>query len=146
MRANQLRLWFASMAYVLMCALRRIGLADTEFAGATCGRIRLRLLKIGTLVRVRVRRVKIAHGLRLHAAASGRGTDHRLTPPATNQTAHSSHADPTSAATAVAGQLCATSRPVDGSEEFTIDSMTSRSQSVHGRTGAEISASVRNAG
>src|SRR5277367_5193686 len=32
MRANQLRLWFASMAYVLLCALRRIGLHDTDFA------------------------------------------------------------------------------------------------------------------
>ena len=32
MRANQLRLWFASMAYVLLCALRRIGLAHTQFS------------------------------------------------------------------------------------------------------------------
>src|SRR5215210_1604150 len=47
MRANQLRLWFASMAYVLICALRRIGLAFTQFATATCGTIRLKLLKIG---------------------------------------------------------------------------------------------------
>src|ERR671910_3681406 len=46
MRANQLRLWFASMAYVLRCALRRIGLKHTEFAEATCGTIRLKLLKI----------------------------------------------------------------------------------------------------
>ena len=60
MRANQLRLWFASMAYVLMCALRRIGLAHTELAHATCGSIRCKLLKIGALVRVSVRRVKIA--------------------------------------------------------------------------------------
>ena len=60
MRANQLRLWFASMAYVLACALRRIGLAHTELARATCGSIRLKLLKIGALVRVSVRRVKIA--------------------------------------------------------------------------------------
>jgi hypothetical protein len=29
MRANQLRLWFASMAYVLLCALRRIALHHT---------------------------------------------------------------------------------------------------------------------
>jgi Transposase DDE domain group 1 len=36
MRANQLRLWFASMAYVLLCAVRRIGLAHTQFAAATC--------------------------------------------------------------------------------------------------------------
>jgi Transposase DDE domain group 1 len=60
MRANQLRLWFASAAYVLMCALRRIGLAHTQFATATCGTIRLRLLKIGALVRVSVRRVTVA--------------------------------------------------------------------------------------
>jgi len=60
MRANQLRLWFASMAYVLLCALRRIGLAHTQFADATCGTIRLRLLKIGALVRISVRRIKLA--------------------------------------------------------------------------------------
>ena len=41
MRANQLRLWFASMAYVLVTALRRIGLAGTELATATCGSIRV---------------------------------------------------------------------------------------------------------
>src|SRR5258707_11893155 len=57
MRANQLRLWFYSMAYVLLCALRRIGLRDTDFANATCGTIRLKLLKIGALVRVSVRRI-----------------------------------------------------------------------------------------
>ena len=60
MRANQLRLWFASIAYVLLCALRRIGLAHTQFADATCGTIRLKLLKIGALVRISVRRVKVA--------------------------------------------------------------------------------------
>jgi len=60
MRANQLRLWFASMAYVLLCALRRIGLAHTQFAAATCGTIRLKLLKIGALVRISVRRIKLA--------------------------------------------------------------------------------------
>jgi hypothetical protein len=60
MRANQLRLWFASMAYVLLEAVRRIGLAATRLADATCGSIRLKLLKIGALVRVSVRRVKIA--------------------------------------------------------------------------------------
>ena len=47
MRANQLRLWFASFAYVLLDALRRIGLRHTQFATATCGTIRLKLLKIG---------------------------------------------------------------------------------------------------
>jgi hypothetical protein len=60
MRANQLRLWFASFAYVLMCALRRLALAGTELAQATCGSIRLKLLKIGAQVAVSVRRVKIA--------------------------------------------------------------------------------------
>lgn len=60
MRANQLRLWFASMASVLICALRRIGLAETTFAHATCGTIGLKVLKIGALVRISVRRIKIA--------------------------------------------------------------------------------------
>ena len=48
------------MAYVLICALRRIGLAETAFADATCGTIRLKLLKIGALVRVSVRRIRFA--------------------------------------------------------------------------------------
>ena len=60
MRANQLRLWFASMAYVLVTALRRIGLAGTELATATCGTIRLKLLKIGALVTRSVRRIRVA--------------------------------------------------------------------------------------
>jgi hypothetical protein len=60
MRANQLRLWFASFAYVLLEALRRIGLRHTQFAAATCGTIRLKLLKIGAQVRKSVRRIKIA--------------------------------------------------------------------------------------
>jgi hypothetical protein len=58
MRANQLRLWFSSFAYLLICALRRLGLAHTRLAEATCGTIRLKLLKIGALVRVSVRRIK----------------------------------------------------------------------------------------
>jgi hypothetical protein len=58
--ANQLRLWFASLAYVLMTALRRMALAGTELAQATAGTIRLKLLKLGALVTVSVRRVKIA--------------------------------------------------------------------------------------
>ena len=60
MRANQLRLWFASFAYVLLEALRRIGLRHSQFANATCGTIRLKLLKIGALVRISVRRIKVA--------------------------------------------------------------------------------------
>jgi len=60
MRANQLRLWLASMAYVLVEALRRLGLPGSRLANATCGTIRLKLLKIGALVRLSVRRVKLA--------------------------------------------------------------------------------------
>jgi hypothetical protein len=60
MRANQLRPWFAAMAYVLPCALRRLGLAHTQFAVATCGTLRRKLLKIGAQVRVSVRRIKVA--------------------------------------------------------------------------------------
>jgi hypothetical protein len=87
MRANQLRLWFASMAYVLLCALRRIGLPHTRFDKASCGTIRLKLLKIGALVSISVRRIKVAMAsgcpaaaiwgtaaLRLNAAASARGS------------------------------------------------------------------------
>src|SRR3954449_4228674 len=60
MQANQLRLWFASMAYVLIDSLRRRGLATTDLADATCGTIRLKLLKIGALVTISVRRIKLA--------------------------------------------------------------------------------------
>lgn len=60
MRANQLRLWLSSLAYVLMCAVRRIGLAGTKLAVATCGTIRLKLLKLGARVTISVRRVKLA--------------------------------------------------------------------------------------
>jgi len=57
MRANELRLWFSSIAYTLMAALRRLGLQHTELAKARCDTIRLKLLKIGTRVRVTVRRI-----------------------------------------------------------------------------------------
>ena len=60
MRANQLRLWFASFAYLLICAVRRIGLVHTQFAEATCGAIRLKLLKLAGLVRVSARRITFA--------------------------------------------------------------------------------------
>jgi hypothetical protein len=57
MRANQVRLFFASVAYTLLNALRRLGLAGTGLAAAQCQTIRLKLLKVGALVRVTVRRV-----------------------------------------------------------------------------------------
>ena len=60
MRANQLRLWFSSVAYVLLSALRRRGLAGTAWAGAQCDTIRLKLLKIGAQVHVTVRKVWIS--------------------------------------------------------------------------------------
>ena len=59
-RANQLRLWFSSFAYTLIEALRRLGLAQTQFARAGANRIRLCLLKIGAVITVSVRRVKVA--------------------------------------------------------------------------------------
>ena len=60
MRANQLRLWFASMAYVLVESIRRLALQTTDLANATCGTIRRKLFKIGALVTISVRRVKLA--------------------------------------------------------------------------------------
>ena len=59
-RANQIRLWFSSMAYVLVSALRRLGLAGTQLAQARCDTIRLKLLKIGAAVKVTVRHVWIS--------------------------------------------------------------------------------------
>ena len=60
MRANQLRLYSSSIAYVLLHALRRLGLAGTELARAQCQTIRLTLLKIGARVRITVRKVWLA--------------------------------------------------------------------------------------
>ena len=57
MRGNQVRLFFSSIAYVLLESMRRLGLAGTELAEAQCQTIRLKLLKIGALVRVTVRKV-----------------------------------------------------------------------------------------
>jgi len=59
LRSNQLRLYFSSLAYVLVEALRRLGLAGTEWAEAQVDTIRLRLLKIAAQVRVTARRIWI---------------------------------------------------------------------------------------
>jgi len=59
MRANQLRIYFSVIAYTLMNGLRRLGLRATAMATAQVGTIRLKLLKIGALVRVTVRKVWI---------------------------------------------------------------------------------------
>jgi hypothetical protein len=58
MRSNQLRLYFSSLAYILLHHVRRVGLQGTELARAQCGTIRLKLLKIGALISVSVRRVR----------------------------------------------------------------------------------------
>jgi hypothetical protein len=60
MRANQLRLWFASVAYVLINLLRHFGLRGTEFERAQAGTIRLKLLKVGAVIRVSVRRLVLS--------------------------------------------------------------------------------------
>jgi hypothetical protein len=59
MRSNQLRLWFSSVAYLLLSALRRLGLGQTELAQAQSGTIRVKLLKVAALVVVSVRRVVV---------------------------------------------------------------------------------------
>ena len=60
MRANQIRLYFSSIAYVLMQALRRIGLEGTEYAKAQCNTIRLKLFKIGALVKITFRKIWVS--------------------------------------------------------------------------------------
>lgn len=60
MRANQLRLWLSSVAYVLMTALRQFGLRETELAHAQCHTIRTKLLKIGARIRVTCRKIWIS--------------------------------------------------------------------------------------
>jgi hypothetical protein len=60
MRANQVRLYLSTVAYIVLRALREFGLRGTELAQAQCGSIRWKLLKIGAVVRVTVRRVVVA--------------------------------------------------------------------------------------
>ena len=57
--SNQLRLWFASLAYLLMERMRALGLRGTELAHATVGSVRVKLLKVAAQVRVSVRRVYV---------------------------------------------------------------------------------------
>ncbi len=60
MDSNQIRLWFSSVACVLMQAMRTIGLKGTKPAHAQCHTIRRKLLKIGALVRVTARKVWVS--------------------------------------------------------------------------------------
>ena len=57
LRANQVRLWLSTTAYVVMRSFREFGLAGTELERAQCDTIRNRLLKVGAVIRVTVRRV-----------------------------------------------------------------------------------------
>jgi len=68
----------ATSAASLACALRRIGLAPTGLEAATCGTIRLKLLKIGALVRISARRVKVAMASACPAASEWRLAHARL--------------------------------------------------------------------
>jgi len=60
LRSNQIRLYFASVAYLLMQGLRRLGLAGTVLAKAQCTTLRLKLLKIGALIRITARKVWVS--------------------------------------------------------------------------------------
>jgi DDE family transposase len=60
MRANQMRLYLSTMAYILVSGLRRIGLKGTELAEAQVSTIRTKLLKIGAQIRVTVRKVWVS--------------------------------------------------------------------------------------
>lgn len=60
MRANQIRLWFSSLAYTLVQLLRHLALKGTRMARAQCHSIRLKLLKIGAQVRFTARRIWVS--------------------------------------------------------------------------------------
>ena len=60
MRANQLRVWFSAVAYALMTEFQRTALAGTDLARAQTNTIRVRLLEVGAIINVSVRRVRIA--------------------------------------------------------------------------------------
>ena len=60
MRANQLRLWFSAVAYLLMSALRRLGLKETDLAKAQCDTIRLKLFKIGARITITARKIWVS--------------------------------------------------------------------------------------
>ena len=60
MRANQLRLWFSSLAYILCNELRRLGLRGTEWATVQCNTMRTKIFKIGAQVFISVRRILVS--------------------------------------------------------------------------------------
>lgn len=78
MKSNQLRLWFSSVAYILLNELRRLGLAGTDLARARCDTIRLKLLKIGAQIRVSVRRIWVCLATSYPYAALFKQVIHQL--------------------------------------------------------------------
>jgi hypothetical protein len=60
LRANQVRLYMSTVAYIVMRALREFGLKGTALAQAQCNTIRVRLLKMGAVIRITVRRVVLS--------------------------------------------------------------------------------------
>ena len=62
MRANQMRLWLSTFAYIVVSEIRRLGLAATSMARATCGTIRLKLFRLAARFHRSVRRFYVAFG------------------------------------------------------------------------------------
>jgi hypothetical protein len=60
MNANQLRLWFSCVAYIILNELRNVGLRGTKFKKYQCDNIRLKILKIGAEIKISVRRVYVS--------------------------------------------------------------------------------------
>lgn len=94
LRANQLRLWFSTLAYVLLHVLRERGLKGTQLASARCDTIRTKLLKIGAAVSVTVRKVWVRlasacpyRRVFLHAFQNLRAWAKSLAPPSLESTA-----------------------------------------------------------
>lgn len=82
LKANQLRLWLSSLAYVLVTALRRLALKGAELQEATAGTIRLKLLKLGALVTVSVGLIKVAIARPARSSPSSQShTDDYVQPP-----------------------------------------------------------------
>ena len=78
LRSNQIRLYFSSVAYLLMQGLRRLGLPGTEMAKAQCSTLRLKLLKIGALIRLTARKVWVSMAAAYPYAELFRGVYTRL--------------------------------------------------------------------
>ena len=60
MRSNQLRMYFSAFAYVLLECLRRSGLKGTKHSMAQCDTIRLKLIKVGAVIRSSARRIVLS--------------------------------------------------------------------------------------